>query len=153
MHKPLVSVIVPSYNAENHIGRLLDSLLAQTYEHVEIIIVNDGSTDSTKQIVMFYEKKFLERGFQFIYIEQENKGLGGAINTGLKHFHGEYLIWPDADDYLSADSIEKRVNFLEFNPEFGIVSSDAAIYDELDLNKCIGRITIKDPNYENRFEL
>ena len=90
----------------------------------------------------------------FKYIYQQNKGLGGAINTGLKHFTGEYLVWPDADDTLALTSIEKKVVFLDNKPEYGSVTSDAYIYNEDDLLNPIRKITdiFKYNNEEEQFE-
>ena len=153
--KPLVSVITPCYNGEKTIKRQMDSIIQQTYRPIEYILINDGSTDSTEKIVKQYEKKFKDANIDLKYIYQENKGLGGAINTGIKLFTGDYLCWPDADDYLEHDSIEKRVAFLEKHPDFGVVSSDASIYNSDDLSKCIGFVSGKreDRFNENQFEL
>ncbi|MGO4961240.1 glycosyltransferase [Jeotgalibaca porci] len=147
--KPLVSIITPCYNGEKYVRRLLDSILIQTHKNIEFIFVNDGSNDNTEKIVMSYENKFKERGIRFIYLYQANKGLAGAINTGLKMFTGDYLCWPDSDDYLDKYSIEKRVDFLELNKEYGSVSSDANVYHEDDLTSPISRIA---DGLKNKFE-
>lgn len=154
MNKGLVSIIVPCYNVEKVIGRCLESILNQTYKKIEIIIVNDGSTDNTEKIILSHKKKFNEKNMIFKYIYQDNKGLGGAINTGLKYFTGEYLSWPDADDTLDLSSIEKKVEFLKKNPEYACVTSDANMYDETDLLNPIQKISdIYQHNYdENQFE-
>lgn len=153
--KPLVSIITPCYNGEKTIERQMDSIIQQTYRPIEYILVNDGSTDSTEEIVKGYENKFKDANIIFKYIYQENKGLGGAINTGLKIFTGDYLCWPDADDYLEYDSVEKRVLFLENNKDFGAVSSDANIYNYDDLKNPIGVVSGKNKERfnENQFEL
>ena len=137
---PLVSVIIPCYNGEKVMGRLLDSLLNQTYNHLEIILINDGSSDNSEQIWCLYEKKFNKENIKTKYIYHENQGLGATINAGLKVVTGEYFCWPDIDDYLDLQSIEKRVMFLEQNPEFGSVSSDAYCYNEEDLAHPVSRI-------------
>ena len=131
--KPLVSIITPCYNGGKTIARLMDSVLAQTYNNIEFILVNDGSTDNTEAIVKTYEEKFTQKGYKFKYFYQENKGLGGAINAGLKIFKGEYLCWPDADDYLEPTSVEDRVKVLEENPEYAVVTSNAYIRKSDDL--------------------
>lgn len=125
--KPLVSIITPCYNGSKMISKLMDSVLTQTYDNIEFILVNDGSTDNTEEIVKLYEERFINRGYQFKYFLQENKGLGGAINAGLKLFTGEYLCWPDADDYLEPTSIEDRVEILEEKQEYAVVTSNAYI--------------------------
>ena len=124
---PLVSIITPCYNGEKVVSKLIESVLFQTYPNIEFIIVNDGSTDRSEEIILSYEQSFVEKGYKFKYIKQDNKGLGGAINTGLKHFTGEFLCWPDSDDYLELNSIEVKVNFLIENPQYGVVTSNAYI--------------------------
>lgn len=153
--RPLVSIITPCYNGEKTIERQMNSIIQQTYRPIEYILVNDGSTDSTEKIVKNYEEKFKNANIIFKYIYQENKGLGGAINTGLKIFTGDYLCWPDADDYLENDSVEKRVLFLEDNKDFGAVSSDANIYNYDDLENPIGVVSCKNKERfnKNQFEL
>ena len=126
-NKPLVSVITPCYNGECHVGRLISSILNQTYENIEFIIVNDGSTDDSEKIILSYKEEFEKKGYIFKYIKQNNKGLGGAINKGLKFFTGEFLCWPDSDDYLEKDSIEQRIKVLLDNPEYAVVTSNAYI--------------------------
>lgn len=154
MNKGLVSIIVPCYNVEKVIGKCIKSILNQTYRKLEVIFVNDGSTDNTEKIILSYKKEFEKKNVIFKYIYQQNKGLGGAINTGLKHFTGEYLVWPDADDTLALTSIEKKVVFLENKPEYGSVTSDAYIYNEDDLLNPIRKITdiFKYNNEEEQFE-
>lgn len=101
MQKGLVSVLTPCYNGERLISRLLDSLLQQDYPDMEIIIVDDGSTDNTKDIVYFYKQKFEAKGISLNYIYQDNGGQSAAINNGLKYVNGEYLVWPDCDDWYN----------------------------------------------------
>lgn len=143
--KDLVSVIVPCYNMSNRIHRLFDSLLTQTYKKLQIILVNDGSTDNSEEIVLEYKKKFEIQGIDFQYILQTNTGLGGAINKGLKYIKGEFFIWPDADDWLASDSVEIRVKFLKENLDYGFVRSDAYLFFESDLKHPIGLLTDKNP--------
>jgi glycosyltransferase involved in cell wall biosynthesis len=123
----VVSIITPCYNGEKCVHRFLDSILAQTYSFIELILINDGSTDNTEKIVLSYKYRFESKGIKFVYIFQENKGVGGAINAGLKKVTGKYLCWPDYDDYLEPESIELRLKILEKFPEFAIVASDAYI--------------------------
>ena len=74
-----------TFTGDPKIHRLFDSLLNQTYNHLQIIVVNDGSTDNSEDVIMDYEKKFLNQGQMFVYLKQTNGGLGSAINTGIKH--------------------------------------------------------------------
>lgn len=152
--QPLVSIITPCFNGERFVHRFLDSILGQTYKNIELIFVNDGSTDATEEIVLSYREKFQNAGMQLKYFKQENKGLAEAINAGLKIFSGEYLCWPDSDDFLAVDSVEMRLSFLEEHLEYGAVTSDANIFDENDLSTPIGRIAKGYPHSleENQFE-
>ena len=117
---PLVSIISPCYNGESYVGRFLDSVLSQTYSNIELIIVNDGSIDNTEDIILSYKDRFKEKGYGFYYIFQENAGQSAAINQGLKIFKGDYLTWPDSDDQLTPDAIERKVAFFEAHPDIGI---------------------------------
>ncbi len=129
MHK-LVSIITPCYNGEKYLPRYFESLLAQTYPSVELIFVNDGSTDGTEKLALEYGERLKARGYGFQYIYQKNAGQSAAINQGLDCFHGDYLNWTDSDDYLPPDSIEKRVAYLENNQNVGLVIGRSAIVED-----------------------
>ena len=120
-NKPLVSIVTPCYNGEASLKIFLDSVLNQTYDNIEIFFINDGSTDATEAICKEYMPLFEEKGYKFTYIWQENQGQAVAINKGLKLFRGKYLTWPDSDDYLFPEYIEKKVEFLEMHPELNMV--------------------------------
>ena len=81
-----VSIITPCFNGEKFISRYFDSILEQTYKNIEVIFINDGSTDTTEKIVEQYISTFNKHGIEFIYIYQENKGQAAALNNGLKKF-------------------------------------------------------------------
>jgi glycosyltransferase involved in cell wall biosynthesis len=134
----LVSIITPCYNGESYIQRFLDSVLAQTYNNFEFIIINDGSTDDTEKILNSYIERFALKGIEYIVINQENKGQSEAINQGLKIFKGDYLSWVDSDDILSPKYIEAKVSFLEKNTDCGLVISKSSIVNENNLNKELG---------------
>ena len=136
----LVSIITPCYNGEKYLDRYFNSLLEQTYPSVELIFVNDGSTDNTEKIALEFGEKLREKGYDFTYIYQENAGQSAAINQGLKIFKGEYLNWMDSDDYLPDDSVEKRVSFLEDNPQIGLVVGRSVVVDDINY-KQIGLIS------------
>ena len=114
----LVSVITPCYNGEKYISRFIDSIIKQTYNNLELILINDGSSDRTEEIINFYRKKLEARGIKFIYQFQENAGQAAALNLGLKLFTGEYLLCLDSDDEISEEFVEKRVEFLQNNSEY-----------------------------------
>ena len=155
INTPLVSLIVPCFNMGEKIHRLLDSILIQSYSILQVIVVDDGSTDNSALVIKSYERKFSEKGIVLDYIYRANGGLGAAINTGLKHVKGEFFCWPDADDFLTKDSVEKKMNFLLEHPNYGFVRSDAAIFFEDDLTKQVDCMTRKSPNRfkeDNLFE-
>lgn len=129
MSKPLVSIITPCYNGEAFLDRYFESILAQTYSNLELIFINDGSKDRTEEIALSYTEKLQEKGIRYIYKRQENAGQAAALNRGLKLFTGKYLIWPDSDDVMTPDAIEKKVEFLEKNLEYGMVRSNGVFYD------------------------
>lgn len=103
--QPVVSAIVPAYNAAATIQTVLERLLAQTYSNLEIIVVNDGSTDDTQDIVMAMTK----RHARIQLINQNNAGPGAARNAGLRAASGEYIVFFDADDDFALDVIENLV--------------------------------------------
>ena len=141
MKEKLVSVIVPCYNMEDKIERLMNSLLNQTYSNLEIIFVNDGSIDNTENVLMKYKQRLLDKGYEVLIITQKNQGLGAAINAGLALFKGEFFCWPDADDYLEPDSIKLRAEILEQNPEIAVVSSDAYLRKNESIEKVNGKLS------------
>jgi len=141
MKEKLVSVIVPCYNMANKIERLMNSLINQTYSNLEIIFINDGSLDNTEIVLEKYKQSLLDKGYEVLIITQENQGLGAAINAGLALFKGEYFCWPDADDYLEADSIKLRVEILEQNPEIAVVSSDAYLRKSESIENINGKLS------------
>lgn len=117
MDKPLVSIVTPCYNGEQYLDRFFYSILNQTYPNLELVFINDGSTDRTEEVVNSFRGALETKGVRFIYRYQENAGQAAALNCGLKLFTGEYLTWPDSDDEISPEFIEKMVAFLEMHPE------------------------------------
>lgn len=103
-----VSIIVPVYNVENYIEKCLQSLVNQTIEDIEIIVVNDGSTDKSKEIIEKYIKENLSSNI--IYVEKENGGLSDARNYGMNYATGEYIAFLDSDDYVENTIYEKMYN-------------------------------------------
>lgn len=99
---PLVSIIVPIYNVEQYLKACLDTLVNQTLQDIEIICVNDGSPDNSADIV----RKYMQADSRIKLIEQENRGLSGARNAGLKVAKGEYVYFMDSDDWLEHDAMD-----------------------------------------------
>jgi glycosyltransferase involved in cell wall biosynthesis len=119
---PKLSVIIPTYNNARYIKRAIDSLLEQSIKDFEIIVVDDGSTDDTKDIVSAY-------GNSIKYIYQENKGLAGARNTGIDVSKGEFIGFLDADDWFAKKNLETKISFLDKNPDAVWVYSDWQFVD------------------------
>ena len=115
--KPLVSVIVPTYNYGRFIGETLECLRAQTYANWECVIVDDGSTDDTAEQVA----RLMERDARFKFVRQENARQAAAKNNGLRNSAGEYIQFLDADDLIESQKFEQQVEFLETHPEVDIV--------------------------------
>ena len=105
---PLVSVVIPCYNSKRYLAEAIESALLQTYSRIEIIVVDDGSTDETARIA---------RSYPVHYIYQANRGISGARNTGILHCQGEYVLFLDHDDRLLPRAVEIGVRLLEEHPE------------------------------------
>lgn len=103
MKKPLVSIIIPAYNAAKHIAETIQSAINQTWTNKEIIVIDDGSTDETLKIIKSFDNQALK------VFQQANKGAAATRNKGLSEAKGEFIQFLDADDILSADKIEKQV--------------------------------------------
>jgi glycosyltransferase involved in cell wall biosynthesis len=116
---PLVSVIVPAYNAERFLGRSIRSALAQTYSPLEIIVVDDGSTDGTREAISSFHDGRIK------YLWQPNRGQGAARNVGIRESAGSYITFLDADDAYLPHKVQRQVTFLEAHPEHQIVWCDA----------------------------
>lgn len=104
---PKVSVIVPIYNVEKYLEKCINSLLSQTLEDIQIILVNDGSKDNSGNIAREYEKNNKNR---IIYVEKENGGLSDARNYGLKYATGDFIAFLDSDDYIEKNAYEEMYN-------------------------------------------
>lgn len=123
MQSPLVSILTPMYNTEKYVHRLLDSVLSQDYPAIEMIVIDDGSTDGSRAVVEGYADRFAGRGYTLRCVHQPNSGQSVAIRNGLPLVTGEYLTWPDSDDFYAADdAISKMVHVLATaSPEFQLV--------------------------------
>lgn len=122
--KNLVSIIIPAYNSESYISRCLDSIIAQSYKNIEIIIINDGSCDATEQIVFGYMKN----NSNIIYKFQENAGSSVAKNNGISFVNGEYITFCDSDDTFDKDYIKTLIDHLD--EETDVVVSGYTNVDE-----------------------
>ncbi len=119
----LVSVIIPTFNRADLVREAIQSVLDQTYQNFEIIVVDDGSTDGTEQVLAPYKDKI-------IYIYQENQGGAAARNTGIKHARGKYIAFLDSDDLWLPEKLEKQLEILEKNEDIAMVYSNIIrVYD------------------------
>lgn len=100
--KNMVSIIIPAYNVENYIFRCIESCINQTYNNIEIIIIDDGSSDNTQSII----KKYIQKDNRIKYLFQENRGVSTARNKGLDVANGDYIIFLDSDDWLELNAVE-----------------------------------------------
>lgn len=130
MAEPLVSVIMAAYNAEPYVAEAVRSALDQTHRHIELIIVNDGSTDRTGELLRSFKDPRIH------LIEQANTGIGRARNVALDQVHGAFVCFLDADDVMPPRSIEARLAVLTADP--GLTFADGTvIYMDRDLDKVL----------------
>lgn len=116
---PLVSIVIPVYNGSNFMREAIDSALAQTYKNLEVLVVNDGSSDNglTKEIALSY-------GNRIRYLEKTNGGVASALNFGIQEMKGEYFSWLSHDDIYSPEKIEKQILFLKNKNRHSIIYCD-----------------------------
>jgi glycosyltransferase involved in cell wall biosynthesis len=124
--EPLVSVIMPAFDAAKHISQALSSVLSQTYGAIEVIVVNDGSSDATSNIV----EEFVRRDSRVQLIWQNNAGVGAARNTAIEKSRGEYIAPLDADDFWFPQKLEKQVACMDRCGETGLVYCWSQLIDE-----------------------
>lgn len=121
MHKPLISIVIPAYNAEKYIAATLDSVRAQTFRDYEVIVVDDGSTDRSFEIAGCFDGVFR--------IRQNNRGAATARNVGIGAARGEYIAFLDADDLWMPAKLERQVSYLEENPQTAWIYCDAYVFN------------------------
>lgn len=129
MKNPLISVIIPAYNASEYIGRTLTSVINQSYQNIEILVIDDGSIDETLSIVRYYAGL----DSRIVLIKQANQGVAAARNHGIKASQGEFIAPLDADDIWHKDNLQKKLQrFLVQDTSLGMVYSWSADIDERD---------------------
>lgn len=128
--KGRVSILVPCYNGEQYIQRCLDSIINQTWKDIELIIVNDGSIDSTDAIIENDRMRIEKHFSRFVYLKQNNLGPGAAINKALKYFTGEYLTLLDCDDYIMPEALEVKALWLNNHPDTAVVQNNGYFVTE-----------------------
>ncbi len=119
-----VTVLMPVYNGEKYIAEAIESILNQSFKEFEFLIVNDGSTDRSLEIIQSYTDPRIK------VINQKNGGVSNALNTGLKNATGKYIARMDADDLSHELRLEKQYNFMKSNPDYILVGSDANCIEE-----------------------
>jgi glycosyltransferase involved in cell wall biosynthesis len=120
--KPLVSVIIPNYNYASYVCEAVDSALQQTYDNIEVVVVDDGSKDNSREILERY-------GYKITVISQPNAGVSAARNAGVKHSSGKFVAFLDADDVWLAEKIEKQVDLFESEKDLGLVHVGVEEFD------------------------
>lgn len=136
---PLVSVVMAVYNGESFLKDAVDSILSQTLNNFELLVINDGSSDKTKDILAGYSDKRLR-----VY-DQTNKGLVVSLNRAVGLAKGRYIARQDADDLSSSGRLEKQLAFLEANPEVVIVGSSMSVIDDSGHKIHEHRVLLNDP--------
>src|SRR4030043_1751206 len=116
---PKVSVIIPTFNRAGMVVEAIESVLKQTYADFEIIVVDDGSRDNTREAVAGLKDPHIK------YIYQENQGVSGAMNTGILASRAEYIVWLASDNMMLDGSLQKCVDFMERHPEVGFCQVQA----------------------------
>lgn len=120
---PLASIIIPCYNTAAYLPHAIKSALDQTYSPIEIVVIDDGSTDDTASIVAQYKNSAIK------YVYQSNKGLSAARNTGIRMATGEYIALLDADDLWERDKLHKQIELLKKYPSCGMVFTDYSTFN------------------------
>ena len=111
--EPLVSITTVTYNSEKTLARTIESVLAQTYNHIEYLIVDGFSADGTLEVAERYRERFAERGFRYTIMSEKDKGMYDAINKGIRLSQGSIIGNINSDDWYEASAVEKAVEFLE----------------------------------------
>lgn len=141
-----ISIIVPVYNNYNFLDKCLDSIINQTYKNIEIILINDGSTDDSKKKLKDYAKE----DSRIILIDKKNEGVSKARNNGIKISTGKYITFVDSDDYLECDAIEKMYNALIKNKVDLIRANYQVHYKESDKVDVGDLFLIGNKKYNNK---
>ena len=138
--KPLVSVIIPVFNAEGTVREAIDSILRQTYNQIEVIVINDGSTDNTLKILGEYCEEIR-------YISQNNKGPSAARNAGIEIANGDFIAYQDADDVSMPKRIEREVDYLLNNLNMSMVFTGMKTISKDKIPKCHSEFLLLQRNY------
>jgi len=143
---PKVSIIIPCYNQGKYVAEAINSALRQTFKDIEIVCVNDGSTDNSAEII----KSFADKYKNFVFFNnEENKGVIYSRNFAIENCNGTYILPLDADDIIAPTYVEKAVKILDNNPNIGIVYCKAKIFGNYDKYWNLKPFNKSDILYEN----
>lgn len=137
--KPLISVIVPTYNLQDYIGETIESILAQHYKNIEVIVVDDRSTDDTVAIINSYAEKDARIKF---FTNHRRKGAAGARNCGIENASGEWIAFLDGDDLWEKSNLSEKMAVLDYYPNVQLITSDC-------YNENASNMTIRDSELHN----
>lgn len=127
-----VSIVVPVYNIEKYLPECIESIIAQTYKNIEIICIDDGSTDNSAEVV----RSFMKKDERIVFVQQKNGGLSCARNTGIENATGEYIVFVDGDDWIDSETVESALKYdadlvlWSYTSEFGEKSVKKEIFSE-----------------------
>lgn len=124
MQNPKVAVLIPVYNGAKFIDQCFGYLINQRYNNIEVIVINDGSTDESEELLCKYETIFAVRGFSYKHIQQPNSRLAIAMNNALQYVTAEYIMIYEIDDVLYRDGVLDKVRYLQEHPECGMVRNN-----------------------------
>jgi len=122
---PSVSVVIPAFNAERYLGEALESICSQTLPGVEVILVDDGSTDATLRVAEGFSRRL-----NLVTLHQRNAGPAAARNAGIRQALGRYCAFLDADDIMLPQRLAEQASLLDANPGLGLIHSDLMTFDE-----------------------
>ncbi len=131
--KPLFSIIVPAYNQAQFLPEALNSVLSQTFSNWEAIVVNDGSTDKTVEVINSY----MEKDSRIRIIDKTNGGVASALNEGIKNARGQWICWLSSDDMFEPDKLEIHLQAIKHNPDMRFFHTNYFIFDEAKNTKCV----------------
>lgn len=142
--KPLVSIVTPVLNGIKYLEICIQNVLNQTYAHIEHIFVDGGSTDGTLEILLEYKARYPDR---IRFISEPDRGVGDALNKGIKMARGEILGWLDTNDVYEPDAVMTAVEFFKLNPNAYFVFGGCNIINEA--GEVIGELAIRDGNFKD----